>query len=464
MSTQSHLLTEEGFDRVCAALLGELRAGPGGPGLGTAGDEHLTLGLIAESSHFVRFNGARVRQTGTVLDAKLSLTYVLGRAGSELRSGRSTITLTGSRDEDLRRARAALAHLREEVASLPVDPYAVLPQAGESSRQITEGALLAPEEAVPTIAPLMTGLDLAGIYASGSMIRASANSAGQKHWFFTETFSLDYSLYTQSERAVKGVFSGSQWRADEFKRTLADSASKLSALERPARKIAPGEYRTFLAPEAVHDLAGMMGWGFFSEQAIRQGESAARFLRSGERTLSPLFSYAEDFTPGAVPRFNADGEVSPERVALVDHGKLAGTLVSSRSAREFGIQGNGASAYEAARSPVMAAGDLASGDVLRRLGTGLYLSNLHYLNWSDQPEGRITGMTRYACFWVENGELVAPIENLRWDDTLFRIFGSELEAVTAARAQIPEVSTYESRQLGNAVLPGVLLRSFRYTL
>ena len=31
--------------------------------------------------------------------------------------------------------------------------------------------------------------------------------------------------------------------------------------------------------------------------------------------------------------------------------------------------------------------------------------NLHYLNWSDNIGGRITGMTRYACFWVENGEI-----------------------------------------------------------
>ena len=30
-------------------------------------------------------------------------------------------------------------------------------------------------------------------------------------------------------------------------------------------------------------------------------------------------------------------------------------------------------------------------------------------------------MTRFACFAVENGELVAPIGVLRFDDTLFRM-------------------------------------------
>ncbi len=40
--------------------------------------------------------------------------------------------------------------------------------------------------------------------------------------------------------------------------------------------------------------------------------------------------------------------------------------------------------------------------------------------------GEITGMTRYACFWVEKGEIVAPIENLRFDDYLYRFLGEGL--------------------------------------
>ena len=52
---------------------------------------------------------------------------------------------------------------------------------------------------------------------------------------------------------------------------------------------------------------------------------------------------------------------------------------------------------------------------MKKIDTGLYLGNLHYLNWSDNIGGRITGMTRYACFWVEDGEIVAPIENMRFE-------------------------------------------------
>ena len=28
-------------------------------------------------------------------------------------------------------------------------------------------------------------------------------------------------------------------------------------------------------------------------------------------------------------------------------------------------------------------------------------------------------MTRYACFWVEGGEVVGPIKDMRWDESLY---------------------------------------------
>ena len=66
------------------------------------------------------------------------------------------------------------------------------------------------------------------------------------------------------------------------------------------------------------------------------------------------------------------------------------------------------------------------------------LSNLHYLNWSDRLGGRrLLDMTRYACFYVENGKIIAPIENMRFDDTIYNIFGKELNAVTNFDQLIP---------------------------
>ena len=74
----------------------------------------------------------------------------------------------------------------------------------------------------------------------------------------------------------------------------------------------------------------------------------------------------------------------------------------------------------------MEPGNLNQENVTKEIDRGLYLSNIHYLNWSDNAGGRITGLTRYACFWVENGEIVAPIETMRFDDSFYRFFGEKL--------------------------------------
>ncbi|NJK60636.1 MAG: hypothetical protein HC918_10890 [Oscillatoriales cyanobacterium SM2_1_8] len=101
---------------------------------------------------------------------------------------------------------------------------------------------------------------------------------------------------------------------------------------------------------------------------------------------------------------------------------------------------------------------------MAQLGTGLYLSNLHYLNWSDGPTGRMTGMTRFACFWVEDGELVAPIERLRFDDSFYRFWGEDLVAVGRELTFVPNTDTYERRSPGGMGVPGMLCRRLAFTL
>jgi predicted Zn-dependent protease len=208
----------------------------------------------------------------------------------------------------------------------------------------------------------------------------------------------------------------------------------------------------------------MLSWGGVSESAIQQGESPLRRMRNGEEMLSPRFSLIEDYRAVEVPRFNELGELAPEALPIFEKGQFRNSLISTRSAKEYGLKANGAAESETYRAPSLQAGALSRDQVLSQLGEGLYLSNLHYLNWSDQTAGRITGMTRYACFWVEKGQIVAPIENLRFDDALFSLFGNSLVDFTQDRSYFPDVGTYGRRQLGGIWAPGMLLSGMKFTL
>lgn len=92
------------------------------------------------------------------------------------------------------------------------------------------------------------------------------------------------------------------------------------------------------------------------------------------------------------------------------------------------------------------------------------MPNLHYLNWCDVAGARITGMTRFACLWVEGGRAVAPIKDLRFDDSLYRVLGDKLEALTARRSLVANPSSYERRALGGSLLPGILVDGLTFNL
>jgi predicted Zn-dependent protease len=380
------------------------------------------------------------------------------------RTASQELSFTGEKETDWPALALALAELREELPHLPVDPYLVEPVGEATSREVYTGQLLSADAVVPALLPGFEGLDAAGLYAGGTSIRAYADSAGQRHWFETETFTLDYSLFTEEGQAVKGTYAGREWDTATYGEKLATSKRLLTQMEQPRKALERGQYRTYLAPSAVADLVSMLSWGGISEASIRRGGSALGPLKRGERTLSEKLSITEDFTQGQTPRFNRFGELAPRTLPLIQSGQLVNTLVSARTAKEYGIESTSAEAGEYLRSPLLAPGQLPSEQVHQALDTGLYVSNLHYLNWSDRPNGRITGMTRYACFWVEQGRIVAPIENLRFDESLYNFWGSNLVDLTQETAIIPEVGSYGFRDLGGKTVPGMLVDQFAYTL
>ncbi len=439
---------EQIFNQLSESLFSELQ-----------NKENLILSFSGENSQFIRFNHANVRQTGLVDDADLGLKFIANN-----RTVRGGFTVSGNFDVDVARGKNEINRMRLEAQEIPEDPFVVLPENAGSSHEIKSANGLGFDKAVDAILPVMEGLDFVGIWANGRMFRGNANNLGQNHWFETESFSLDYSLVTPEHQMVKGSFAGSDWNQNEYESYVKRSRQKLSLMERKPVKIETGNYRTWFESAAVSDFLGMFSWNGISEASLRQGCSGFGRMRHDDVRLSPKFSVIEDFSPGFCPKFNSNGEVSNDQLTLIDSGELKNTLVSSRSAKEYGVDSNYAEAGEYMRSPKMVAGELSQNDVVTKIGTGLYLSNIHYLNWSDNAGGRITGLTRYACFWVENGEIVAPIETMRFDDSFYNFFGANLVDVEDKTSVNPEVETYGGRGLGATTCPGILVNDFALTL
>ncbi|WP_434635019.1 metallopeptidase TldD-related protein [Chromobacterium sp. CV08] len=431
---------------LAAALNGLLRDG-----------EAYTLWLEAERSDFIRFNHGKVRQAGSVEQAYLDLRLIHGR-----RQVTQQLSLCGGAD-DLALIEAALPALRAALEQVEDDPFLLLNERVQSGERVAAGALPPAETMVADILAAADGHDLVGILASGEISFGFANHLGQFNWQQGESWHFDWSLYSHGDKAVKRSRAGSAWDARALRADIDEAAEQLALLKLPLKTLEPGEYRAYFTPTALSGLLSMLNWGGLSEKELRAKRSPLLKLASGEARLSPRVALAEAGGEGLGPLFQGEGFIRPERVELISGGEHRSSLIGPRSAREFGLEPN-AGADEYAEAMQLAAGELPRDEVLSALGTGVYLSNLWYLNFSDRAACRITGMTRFACFWVEDGKIVAPLGVMRFDDSLFRLLGDELEALTVERELLVDAGSYGGRATQSKLLPGALVRSLRFSL
>lgn len=424
-----------------------------------SGNEVATCGFHGEDSDFVRFNKNAVRQAGTVHQSEVRLDLIDGK-----RHARAGVTLSGHPETDRSRVATTIEQLRGMLPHLSDDPHLLYSEDVRSSEKHGENRLPAGSDVVDSVLREASSKDLVGIYSAGGIHSGFANSLGQRNWYSTYTFNLDWSLYHRQDKAVKSGCAGFDWCEDDLRSKFATAQEQLGILSQPPRTIDPGKYRVYLSPVAIYELLQMVSWGGFGLKDHRTKQTSLLKMVEADARLSPTVTLIENTDGGVAPDFQGAGFIKPPSVSLIRNGCFENCLTSPRSAKEYGIPTNGASAFESPGSIEMSAGELAREDMVRELQNGLYINNLWYLNYSDRSNCRITGMTRFATFWVENGQIAAPVNVMRFDETIYRMLGDHLIGLTAERDFILDSETYGGRSTNSGRLPGALVDEFTLTL
>ncbi len=423
------------------------------------GDEVYTCTFRGEDSDFVRFNRSAVRQAGTVAQRFVNLDLIRGQ-----RHAAADVALAGDLEEDRGRLAQAVAALREQLPYLPEDPH--LLYATEVHSSVQAGANRLPDSAAAVAAVLEAGRgqDLVGFYAAGCIYAGFANAFGQRNWFASYSFNCDWSLYYQADKAVKTAYAGVVWEPEEFARKVDTAAAQLEQLQQAPRTIPPGRYRVYVAPAALDDILHTLAWGGFGLKDHRTKQTTLLKMVEEGAHLHPAVTLRENTRDGVAPNFQGAGFIKPDQVTLIEAGVFRNCLVSPRSAKEYGVPTNAASGRETPQSLEMAAGDMPRQEVLQRLDTGVYMNNVWYLNYSDRSACRMTGMTRFATFWVEHGVIQAPLNVMRFDESIYRMLGEHLLGLTVEHELILNTSTYHQRSTGSSRVPGALIDDFNFTL
>ena len=292
-------------------------------------NEILLLNYAGEESDFVRLNHNKIRQAGFVQQQGLALDLIVAQKQIS-----ASLQLQGNLDDDLRQIKALLKTLREQAPYLPDDPYINISQDINNTETLADNQLPHVNEVMDKVITTAKGMDLVGIWASGSMARGFANSLGQFNWHINQNFNFDWSIYHQDDKAIKQNYAGFRWEPEYFKQKIAFARETLDILYKPAISIKPGAYRVFLTPTALQELIDMMNWGGFGLKNHKTAQTPLIKMISENKTLHPQVNLTEDNKDGLAPPFTSSGFIKPESISLIANGKYADCLVSPRSGKE----------------------------------------------------------------------------------------------------------------------------------
>ncbi|WP_158882196.1 metalloprotease PmbA [Rhodanobacter sp. L36] len=195
-------------------------------------------------------------------------------------------------------------------------------------------------------------------------------------------------------------------------KALGDKAAERTLARMGARSLSTRQCPVLFSPEIARGLIGHLLGAVSGGSLYRQ----ASFLLDhvGKQVMPAWLNIVEQ---PRIPRgqgsgnFDAEGVTTSDR-ALVENGVLARYVLGSYSARKLGLQstGNAGGIHNLiveAGSAEHAREDFAG--MLRRLGTGLLVTEV-----MGQGVSTVTGdYSRGAAgFWVENGQIAYPVEEI----------------------------------------------------
>ncbi len=302
-------------------------------------------------------------------------------------------------------------------------------------------------------------LSAAGALQTGSREYAVANSLG--------VFGYD----TQSSASLRAVVmsdtgSGYAERNSVFFQALEPEEMAREAIDKALRSRNPvdlpaGEYVTLLEEYAVAEMLLYLAYVGLGALSVQEGRS---FMNGkfGQQIADPRVAIWDDgWDPRGFPwSFDFEG-VPKQRVEMISRGIANAVVYDSYTAQREGKESTG----HALPAPnpygpmpmnlFMGTGDATKAQMLASVDRGLWVTRFHYVNVVHPTQTILTGMTRDGTFLIENGEIVGPIKNLRFTQSV-------LETLSNVR-MIGKEARFAHSDESAVVAPALLVDCFRFT-
>lgn len=240
-------------------------------------------------------------------------------------------------------------------------------------------------------------------------------------------------------------------------------ASEKAVNSRNAKALEPGRYTVILEPRANARFLSLMS-GLFNAQSAESRFDRTYFTgkeagtnRIGEKVFGDAVTLRSDIGNPILRQNPIANDGTPlADVTWVEKGVLKNLDYNEAYARRVKKPPTPASFNN---SLVMEGTEQSIADIVKSTRRGLLVTFFWYIRGVDNETLLNTGMTRDGLFLIENGEIVGPVQNFRWN--MSPIVG--YNNVTAIGRAVP-MHMGESYDGGNtALVPPVRIEDFLMT-
>ncbi len=242
---------------------------------------------------------------------------------------------------------------------------------------------------------------------------------------------------------------------------LTEVAATKALRSQRARAIEPGRYTVILEPRAnarflslmtgLFNAGGGPGGGGGGGGAAGLNTGAQSYMagkKPGDKVFSDLFSLKSDI-----------GNPILRQTTILNNNRPAApvTWVENGVLRNLGAE----QPATVNMSMVMGGSDLSVEDMIRQTRRGLLVTFFWYIRGvpSDTQPLLNTGMTRDGLFLIENGEIVGPVQNFRWN--MSPIVGYNNLSLVGKPVPMHTGESYDGG--GTALIPPVRMEEFYMT-
>lgn len=424
---------------------------------GVAADQAEVL-IYGGTSALTRFANNYIHQNVQESSVSVRVRAVLGKKIGV--ASTDAITPQGLREVAERAvALAALQQENEDFVSLP-GPSAVTKVDARSA----ETAECPPERRAAVVSEICAAasrnnLVAAGAFRTGESEVAVANSLGV--WAYHSDATADINTVVMGETSSGYA---ERWTLDVNE--IDGAALAAEAIDKCQRGAAPhalepGEYDVILEEYAVADLMDYFAYLSFGVQAFLEQRS---FMsgRIGERVMGENVSIWDDglSLEGVPAPFDAEG-VAKQRVDFIERGVAKGVVWDSYHGNKAGQPSTG-HALPAGETfgaipgnMFLATGDATKEQMLASTKRGIWVSRFWYTRPVHPLNVVLTGMTRDGTFLIEDGKIVAPVNNLRFTQSYLEAM-NQVEAIGKTSMLMPSFG-------GCCRVPALKIRGWNFT-